>query len=171
VAALWCWRRHYVGLRWAWSRTAAGIGVAVFALWLALEPPASPAADGCFAAALRGVPPAAAGLWLVFRVAGSVVTVPLAEELAFRGYLMRRLVAPDFEKVPPGRFTWVSFQVSSALFGLLHGRWLAGVLTGMLYALALYRRRNLADQVLAHALTNALLAAHVLSTGAWSLWS
>jgi CAAX prenyl protease-like protein len=99
------------------------------------------------------------------------VTVPLAEELAFRGYLTRRLIAPDFECVPLGRFTWASFLVSSALFGALHGRWLAGTLAGMLYALALYRRRNLADPVLAHALTNALLAVHVLATGAWSLWS
>jgi exosortase E/protease (VPEID-CTERM system) len=171
AAALGYWWRRYTGLQWSWSWTAAGIGAAVYALWLALEPPARPGADAAFAAALRSLPPAAAGLWLVFRVAGSVVTVPLAEELAFRGYLTRRLISPDFENVPPGRFTWVSFLVSSALFGALHGRCVAGTLAGMLDALALYRRRNLADAVLAHGLTNALLAAHVLATGAWSLWS
>jgi hypothetical protein len=40
----------------------------------------------------------------------------------------------------------------------------------MLYALALSRRGRLSDAVLAHATTNALLAAYVLTTGAWSLW-
>jgi outer membrane protein assembly factor BamB len=69
------------------------------------------------------------------------VVVPLAEELAFRGYLMRRLISTGFRERPPDRFTWASFLISSALFGTLHGRWLAGIL----YALALYRRRNLAD--------------------------
>jgi CAAX prenyl protease-like protein len=110
-------------------------------------------------------------VWLVFRVVGSVVTVPLAEELAFRGYLPRRLQAADFEAVPLGRFTGLSFLASSVLFGLLHGRWLAGTLAGMFYALALYRRRDLAEPVLAHAVTNALIAAHVLATGNWSLWA
>ncbi len=36
--------------------------------------------------------------------------------------------------------------------------------------LALYRRRELVDSVVAHATTNALIAAYVLATGAWSLW-
>ncbi len=168
AAALWYGWRHYTGLQWSWSWRAAGIGAAVYLLWLALEP-AAPATGA--PAALRSVSPVVAGLWLVFRVVGSVVTVPLAEELAFRGYLMRRLISADFEGVPLGQFTWMSFLVSSALFGVLHGRWLAGMVAGMSYALALYRRRNLADAVLAHGLTTALLAVHVVATGAWSLWS
>ena len=39
--------------------------------------------------------------------------------------------------MPLGRFSWWSFLVSSACFGLLHGRWLAGVIAGMAYAVAL----------------------------------
>ena len=35
-------------------------------------------------------------VWLIFRLVGSVVTVPVAEELAFRGYLTRRAIAADF---------------------------------------------------------------------------
>ena len=64
-------------------------------------------------------------LWLGFRVIGSVVTVPLAEELAFRGYLTRRLCLSDFQSIPPGRMTWYSFLLSSFLFGALHGRFIA----------------------------------------------
>lgn len=173
LAALWACRRGYAGLRWAWSWQAVGLGAAAFAVWMALEPApssADPAAAG-MAAGLAALPGPLAALWLAARVAGSVVTVPVAEELAFRGYLTRRLIAADFTAVAPGRFTWASFVVSSCLFGALHGgRWYAGALAGALYALALYRKGELSEAVLAHATTNALIAAYVLATGSWSLW-
>jgi hypothetical protein len=37
--------------------------------------------------------------------------------------------------------------------------------------LALYRRRELFDAVVAHATTNALIVLTVFMTGNWSLWS
>jgi exosortase E/protease (VPEID-CTERM system) len=170
-SVLWSFRRAYAGWHWGWSWPAVALGVVVFGLWLTLEPGrAGPAGSSELAAGLAGWPRGWAVAWLLFRVFGSVVTVPLAEELAFRGYLNRRLIAADFENVPIGKFTWLSFVVSSAAFGALHSRWLAGMLAGMLYALALTRRGRLSDAVLAHAMTNALLAAYVLTTGAWSLW-
>ena len=58
--------------------------------------------------------------WLIFRVPGSAVTVPIAEELAFRGYLLRRLISADFDRLSLIRFTWLSFFASSVLFGVLH---------------------------------------------------
>jgi hypothetical protein len=39
------------------------------------------------------------------------------------------------------------------------------------YGLVVYRRGQMSEAVLAHALTNALIAAYVLATGSWSLWS
>ena len=150
---------------------AFAVGAAVFIVWLALEP-RSAAASGHDAVptALASLPRGWAIFWLTFRVLGSVIVVPLAEELAFRGYLMRRLIATDFQEVPLGQFSWFSFLVSSVLFGALHQRWLAGTLAGVFYALCLYRRGRLMDAVLAHAATNALIAACVLIMGKWSLW-
>jgi exosortase E/protease (VPEID-CTERM system) len=171
--AFWVLRKGYSGLRWSWSWPAAGIGILVFALWMALEPlNATAAADTSqtIPRTLSGMPMFAAAAWLAFRVFGSVVMVPLAEELAFRGYLVRRLIAADFESVPADRLTWPSFLISSLLFGAMHHRWVAGTIAGMLYALALRHRGRLGDAVLAHAMTNALIAALVLTTGAWSLW-
>ena len=95
--------------------------------------------------------------WVVAKVIGYVIVTPLAEELAFRGYLMRRLISSDFEAVPPGQFTWVSFLVSSVLFGLMHGEWLAGILAGVAYALVVVRTGRVRDAVVAHAVTNGLL--------------
>ena len=109
-------------------------------------------------------------VWVGVRVLGSVLTVPIAEELAFRGYVLPKLVAYNFATVRPGQYTWVACLVSSILFGVLHGRWLAGTLAGIGYALALRHRGQLADAVVAHMTTNALIATYVLSHQAWSLW-
>jgi exosortase E/protease (VPEID-CTERM system) len=170
-AALWYFRRDHATLRWNWSWMPVAIGTGTFILWMALEPASTgTAAETALASGLDRLGSFWGTGWVCFRIVGSVVTVPLAEELAFRGYLTRRLIAAEFQEVPLGRFTWLSFVVSSALFGTLHGRWLAGMLAGMLYAFALYRRGELADAVVAHATTNALIGVFVLTTGSWSLW-
>lgn len=98
-------------------------------------------------------------------------TGPIAEELAFRGFLLRRLVAEDFEAVPSGRFTWPALLLSSVAFGALHGsRWIAGTLAGLLYGLAMTRKGKLGDAIIAHAVTNAVLAVYVLLSNQWQLW-
>jgi len=170
---LWHYRREYADLRWSWSWSwgAVALGAIVFAFWMALEPRWSAEDSAPIARGLAGLGRSWALVWLGFRVAGSVVVVPLAEELAFRGFVLRRLIAAEFTDVRPGAFTWPSFLISSVLFGVLHGRWLAGTLAGLVFALALYRRRELADAVVAHATANALIAAYVVLTGTWSLWS
>jgi exosortase E/protease (VPEID-CTERM system) len=172
AGALWFFRRDSPGWRWSWSWEAVAIGGVAFALWMTLVPTSQDTGAGsALAKGLAGLSWAGAATWLGFRVVGSVVAVPLAEELAFRGYLPRRLIAVHFQDVPVGRFTGASFLTSSVLFGAMHGHWLAGTLAGMLYALALYRRGRLTDAVLAHATTNALIAVYVLATGSWSLWA
>jgi exosortase E/protease (VPEID-CTERM system) len=168
---LWLYRRRYQEVRLTWSWTAAGIGVLVFVLWMVFEKLLPTAATDEVPGVLAGGMTGFGFAWLVSRVVGSVVLVPVAEELAFRGYLMRRLVSSDTRQVPIGQFTWLSFVVSSLLFGVLHGRWLAGTVAGGCYAYALYRRRELADPIVAHAVTNGLIALYVLTTGSWSLWS
>ena len=166
------YRKHYTELRLTVSWEAVAIGCAVFAFWMVLEPKATPAtSESPLQSGVSSLSQASAITWVIFRVIGSVIMVPLAEELAFRGYLTRRLISSDFRAVAPGRLTWISFLVSSVLFGLLHGRWFAGTLAGMAYALAYRRRGELTDAVIAHAVTNGLIAIAVLATGAWSLWA
>src|SRR6202043_1272601 len=72
--------------------------------------------------------------WITFRVLAAVVAVPLAEELAFRGFLMRRLLSPDFESVSFRRFSWIALLASSLAFGLMHGGYrVAGSVAGILF--------------------------------------
>ena len=135
-------------------------------------PAPAPSPDtAALATALASLPGTARFFWIALRVAAAVITVPVAEELAFRGFGARRIMAMDFEAVDYRRLTLVAVAASSLLFGILHGGdWIAGTLAGVVYALAARRSGSLGDAVAAHAVTNTLLAAWVLSRGAWHLW-
>jgi exosortase E/protease (VPEID-CTERM system) len=161
-------------LRWQDCRISllpVGIGIVCFVVWMLLAPAPT---ESTPLAAVRDplqLPQPWATLWLLFRVAGSTITVPIAEELFFRGFVTRRCIAEDVDSVPMGQFSWFSCAVSSVAFGLLHGdAWLAGIVAGLFFAAALSWRRRLVDAVVAHATTNALLSAYVIVTRSWSAW-
>ena len=170
VITLWVFRRTYRSLDWRFGWLSIGVGAAVFGMWIVL--------DRMGTGTPTGTPPALASAspwlklaWTTVRVSAATLTVPIVEELAFRGYLLRRLVAEDFEHVPLTARHWVPLAVSSIAFGALHqGRWIAGTFTGLLYGLLLWRKGRLGDPVAAHATTNALLALYVLSLEQWQLW-
>ena len=115
---------------------AATIGIFMGAIWIAFAAPA--VNDKRFwPVALASIPLPLAAAWLFARLLGFLVLVPIVEELAFRGFLARRIIDSDFDKVPLGTFSWSSFLVSSAVFGAMHGRlWIVGTLAGMLFAAA-----------------------------------
>jgi CAAX prenyl protease-like protein len=142
----------------------------VFGLWLWLIP-GDQVAENHWVAVQEHLPIGGAYLWMVFRVIGFVAVTPLVEELAFRGYMIRRLMTSEIQTIPPGKFSWPSMVISSGLFGALHRPWLPGMLAGLLFALALRSRGRLGDAILAHVTANVMLAATVLFTGQWDLWS
>jgi exosortase E/protease (VPEID-CTERM system) len=160
-------------LGWTFSWTPIALGSVVFGIWMALEPlyADGATAHSIIADGLAGMAPTAAYVWIAFRAAGSIAAAPIAEELAFRGYLMRRLVSADFESVPLSHFSWYGIVASSAVFGMMHGRLLAGTVAGVLFALAMYRRGQLMDAIVAHATANVLITVFVLTTGKWEVWS
>ena len=170
AAVLWAYRGAVplAASRRPWDSIA--LGGAVFVMWLGLEPRPDLSHVAAWRTQLDAMPPPARTAWLGLRVLGSVITVPIAEELAFRGFLLRRLVASDFTRVSPRTLTWPSLVLSSLAFGALHQRWIAGTIAGLCYACAQLRRGRLGDAIIAHAVTNALIAADVLLFGAWWLW-
>jgi exosortase E/protease (VPEID-CTERM system) len=171
AAVLWSFRSTYMSLNWEFDWTAPAAGAVVFLIWIALDDSSNLAADQRVSAALGASPVAAKILWIAIRALAAVLTVPLAEELAFRGFLMRRLIAPDFEAVPFRRFSWFALLGSSVAFGVLHGGyWLAGCIAGILFGLVMLWRGRIANAVVAHATANALLAAYILMYQKWHLW-
>ncbi|WP_158592248.1 exosortase E/protease, VPEID-CTERM system [Noviherbaspirillum sedimenti] len=144
-------------------------GVLVFLLWIALVPP-SIEADRAFSGSLFGVSVLWSTAWIVLRMAGTVVVVPIAEELAFRGYVPGFFSGGDAAGQAGGPIRWAPFILSSLLFGALHSFFVAGVIAGAVYYLVRQRTGRLWDCIVAHMTTNLLLSVHVLVSGHWSYW-
>ena len=171
AGALWFMWPKYAKLNWEFGWVAPVAGAAVFALWLGLDMVNGVHAVSQMPADLAAMPGAARNVWIAFRILAAVLTVPIAEELAFRGFLMRRFISADFESVDPRTFTVISIIVSSVAFGLLHGdRWIAGTIAGAVYGGAVLWRGRIGDAVVAHGVSNALIAVWVLAFGNWQLW-
>lgn len=170
LIALWCFRRTYrtINLRFHWTALLAGL--AVFLIWIVPDlgqaPASSPIASG-----LAQLSPGARLLWIAFRIAAAVLTVPIAEELAFRGFLARRITTRNFDSLPFAHLTLIPILLSSLAFGLLHGsHWHVGVIAGIVFALLARYRNRLGDAIAAHATANLLLAVWVLASGNFNLW-
>lgn len=140
------------------SPLALGAGTVIAGAWLAfalVEP--------------RGAT-SAGNVELALRALHAVVVAPVIEELAFRGFLARRLVARDFASVAPTGLGLVPLVTAALAFGALHERVFAGVLAGFVFGLVYRRRGSLADCVWAHALANGFLVVAGLALGRTELW-
>jgi exosortase E/protease (VPEID-CTERM system) len=157
------------GLDWRFSWRAGAAGVLVFVLGLCAGRLLLPSQG--MPAALAAMSASSRALWIAGRVATSVLVVPLAVELAYRGYLLRRLVAADFESVSFADVGWIPVLVSAAAYGILDGPlWAFGIAAGIVFALLLTRTGRMGEAVAAHVLANALFCTAVLLWHQWQLW-
>jgi CAAX prenyl protease-like protein len=147
---------------------ALAAGIVVLVLWINL------ASGWMVFGTPAGYDPTVGGRidWLLvaLRIAGAALVVPIMEELFWRSFLMRWIVAQDFQSVDPSHIGLKSFVVGVVLFGVEHNLWLAGIVAGAAYSLLYMRYRNLWSPILAHAVTNGLLGLWVVRTGSWSFW-
>lgn len=166
---LYHFRSHYRALEAPRSWLAPLAGALIAVAWLGsarlLGEPSRPPPES-----LTALPAGVAAVWVVLRVLGSVVIVPICEELAFRGFLLRRLIARDFTAVAFTAWTPLAIIGSSLVFGVVHHRWIAATLAGAAYALVQIRTGRVSDAIVAHASTNGAIAVWVLLSGDWSDW-
>ena len=171
AAIFWVFQREYARLDWRFGWVGPGMGAIVFFLWIALDLLLNTPTSSAMPSALASATTTTQVSWITFRALTAVLAVPIAEELAFRGFLLRRLISSDFELISPRRFTWFALLASSLAFGILHGgNWFAGTLAGLLYGAAVIRNGRIGEAVIAHATTNALLVAYILAFHEWHLW-
>jgi CAAX prenyl protease-like protein len=156
-------------LQWRVTWRGPAVGIVAFVVWIIgarLQAGAAP-----MPLELAAMPAALSLSWIAIRALASATVVPLAEELAFRGFLMRRLVAADFQAVPYQSVRIGALLLSAVVFGVSHGAmWFPGIVAGLLYGAVTLRSGNLGEAVSAHATTNALIAALVMFDGKWQLW-
>ena len=165
-AALWWFRGAYLPLVSGASLSSVAIGLAVGVVWIATDPGKGASPLGPWLASL---PAWLAAIWLGLRAFGSIALVPVAEELAFRGYLFRVLTSTRFESVGFGEFRPLAFVGSSVAFGLMHQRWVAACLAGAVYALLMCRTKRLSDPIAAHVASNAAIMGWAIAMQQWSL--
>ena len=164
--ALWVYRDIYRRLDWRFGVEAVTVGLVIGVLWIvtAPVPPAERPTAVWLSQGLGGL----TVLWLFIRGIGAIIMVPIAEELAFRGFLHRWLISRKFETVTLGQVSTLALVVSSLLFGVLHDRWIAGALAGAAFALLMYRTGRLSDPIVAHMTANAII--FVWAVAAWRPW-
>ena len=172
--------RRLVSLRASMPIGSVAVGFAVFLVWIGPDLLFGPTyrqhwlfANPVTGQAVSSIP---ADLkrnfgFIVFRIMSCVVTVPILEELFWRGWLMRWLVAHDFRSVRVGEYARPAFWLVALLFASEHGPyWDVGLAAGIIYNWWCIRTKNLADCIVAHAVTNFLLSAYVLWAGQWQYW-
>ena len=133
--------------------------MAIGVLWIAT----SPAAEGAPPfGALTGL---ALAVWIAARLIGTALLVPVLEELMFRQYIQSRIA-------PEGSGIWrtvIAVGVATALFAVLHDRWIAAALAGLVFSALVLRSRNITDAILSHGVANLTIALWALATGAWHI--
>ena len=158
---------------------SALVGVAIFLLWIApdlLFPQyrsfflfdnsvVGTARSSLSEAARHDVPV------LFLRTLRAVAIVPIIEELFWRGWLMRWVIHNDFERVPLGAYSALSFWAVALLFASEHGPyWDVGLVAGIIFNWWMIRSKSLGDLILAHAVANACLSGYVIAAGKWEYW-
>jgi len=165
--------KHYQELvvfriRWRSLFLSAAAGLLVLWLWITLD------AAWMIVGHSAGFDPRDGGYinwWLAsVRLFGGALVVPVMEELFWRSFLMRWIVAQDFKTIVPATINCKSFIVSVILFGIEHNQWLAGFVAGCVYSLLYMRTNKLWIPILAHAVTNGGLGIWILVSGQWSYW-
>ena len=172
---IWEMRPFVEEMRWKISWEALAVGAAVFGIWVGLDglyPRLSELDEAGWNPNKQfGQGSALAWLYVVVRIGGSSLVVPPLEEAFYRSYLYRVLVKTDFQVMPLSQFHWLSFVVTSSIFGLMHpDRWLGGILCGLAFQWLVIRKNRLGDAMTAHAVTNFLLGLWVVWKGAWNFW-
>ncbi|MEO0861265.1 MAG: exosortase E/protease, VPEID-CTERM system [Pseudomonadota bacterium] len=165
VGALWVFHRALARLSPRVDTVALGTGLAIGLAWIATTPAQDPDAAQGLQIALAGLGGVALTIWIAARIIGTAILVPVIEELFFRSYLLDRLIP---KRTWP--FILLGVAISTAAFAILHDRWLAAALAGLVFAwLALRPQGRVEDAILSHMVANAAIALAALLSGNWAL--
>ena len=173
LVVLWHFRAEYARMDWRCGPLGLFVGVIIGLVWLGIHFASHGlTAAGDLTSGLARLSAPTRVLWITLRVLAAVITVPVAEELTFRGFLARRVLSADVESISLSRLSALSIAISSLAFGWMHGQmWIMGTMTGIAFALLAKRRGRLGEAVGAHMAANLVLAIVALGTGNYSLWS
>ncbi|WP_373355621.1 exosortase E/protease, VPEID-CTERM system [Pseudoroseicyclus sp. CXY001] len=157
---LWPFRRLCREMMHRPEMVGIGAGIVVGILWAVT----APAGNGALGTALGELAPWALALWVLIRVLGTSIIVPIVEEALFRGYILL-----DWLDGPGWPRKAFAIAASTLPFAFLHGRLLAAGLAGLVFALVALRRGKVSDAIWAHAIANLIVAIWALAMGDFTM--
>ncbi|HEX3358954.1 MAG TPA: CAAX prenyl protease-related protein [Tepidisphaeraceae bacterium] len=173
---------HYTKIRWNGWWLGLILGVLGIVQWIALQlllqkisihgwMPFKPSPDA-FNPTTSFSSPTMMWTWIVIRIASASLVVPVMEELFWRDFLWRQIIAPaDFKLAEVGEKNWPAFWIVAFAFATVHGNWcLTAVVWGILIGGLLLRTKSLGACMIMHGTSNLLLALYVLHTHDWTFW-
>ncbi len=131
------------------------------------------------------------GTAFTLRLLSAGLFVPIFEELVMRGFVFRlayqwgearrnkeseplqaTLDDKCIDDVSPGSWSWIAIVCSTLVFASGHHvyEWLAAIAFGLLMSALWIIRKDLLSCIVAHGVTNVLLAIYVFQTDSWYLW-
>ncbi len=175
LAVLW---RNYTKISWRYAWLGMIVGAIGIVQWVGMQvwlqhhfdffaPPENP-----FDPTTTFDSPAMLYGFLAFRIIGAVLVVPVMEELFWRDFLWRQILAPnDFKLAEVGERSWAAFLIVAVVFAFVHGNWwLTSIVWAMMIGALLMYTKSLGACIVAHAVTNLLLALYVLRYRDWAFW-
>jgi len=143
-------------------------GVAAAIVWVLLVKH-QPDIDAGMSESITQMSTLSATIWIIWRTLSFWIVVPIFEELLFRGYLLSRIAGQEIDNNKKIQFRWAALIVTAILFGLIHDAWLAGFVTGLMFAWLRFKSTSITSCIFAHSLTNFLVSIWAFNTAQWSL--
>jgi uncharacterized protein len=109
---------------------------------------------------------------VTLRLAVTAITVPIVEEIFWRGFLLRAFINWDrFETIPLGTFAWRAFLGTALLSVFQHpDNWGVSIFCWLLYNGLMYWKKSLLCLMITHGVTNLVLYTYVIKSGDWQFW-
>jgi hypothetical protein len=172
-------RKHFTPIRWNYWWLGIIMGVLGIVQWIGMDTLLQQAWPKMFALdAEKAFNPTTAfantGVmwgWIAVRMIGASLVVPFMEELFWRDYLWRRIIAPaDFKLAKVGEWDRNAFLIVAVVFCVVHPQWLTAIGWGLMVGGLLAYTRSLGACIIMHGVTNLLLGLYVLKTQQWQWW-
>jgi CAAX prenyl protease-like protein len=169
---------HYTKVRWNYGWLGAIFGVVGVVQWVGMETVLLHHWPNYFRPAIDAFDPyekihapAIRWMFIAIRLAGATLLVPVMEELFWRDFLWRTILAPnDFKLAGVGEIDWKAFLAVSIIFSFVHVQWMTAIVWGMMIGGLLMATQSLGACIIMHGVTNLLLGLYVLKTGKWYFW-
>jgi uncharacterized protein len=173
-------RRRYQKIQWNFWAVGIALGIVGIVQWCGVEElllkywpnyPRIPGGAGEMNPFKQFATGWQAWSFIIIRWAGATLVVPFMEELFWRDYLWRNLIAPnDFRLAKVGEWEWPAAIITLVAFVSVHPQWITALIWGALITGLLLRTRSLGACILMHAVTNFLLGVYTLMYGKWYYW-